>query len=225
MGPAIGEILPSAIGVAISPVPIIAVILMLFGPKARGTGPAFTLSWVLTLVVVGVVVLAVADTSDVSSQQGPSDAVFAIKLLVGLLLLILAVRQWRSRPKEGEEPEMPGWMGAIDKFTALRAFGLAALLAGVNPKNLGMTVAAGSTIAQAGLTDAEPWIVLLVFVALASVSVVLPVAYYLVGGRSAERNLNSTKVWLTANNATVMAVLFLVLGTSLVGDGMGGLTS
>lgn len=225
MGPAIGEVLPFAIGVAISPIPIIAVILMLFGRKARTTGPAFALGWVLTLAVVGVVVLLVADTSNVSSEQGPSDAVFAIKLFVGLLLLVLAVRQWRSRPKEGEEPEMPGWMSAIDEFTALRAFGLAALLAGVNPKNLGMTVAAGSTIAQAGLTDAEPWIVLSVFLALASVSVVLPVAYYLLAGSSAERNLNSMKAWLTANNATVMAVLFLVLGISLIGDGMGGLTS
>jgi len=224
MGPAIGDILPFAIGVAVSPVPIIAVILMLFGPKARSTGPAFALGWVLALVAVGVVVLTVADTSDVSSEQGPSDAVFAIKLAIGLLLLVLAVLQWRSRPNGGEEPEMPGWMDAIDEFTALRAFGLAALLAGVNPKNLGLTLAAGSTIAQAGLTGAEPWIALLVFVALASVAVVLPVGYYLVARSSAERTLDSLKSWLTANNATVMSVLFLIIGVLLVGDGMGGLT-
>ena len=224
MGPAIGDILPFAIGVAVSPVPIIAVILMLFGPKARSTGPAFALGWLLTLAVVGMAVLTVADTSDVSSEQGPSDAVFAIKLAIGLLLLVLAARQWRSRPNEGEEPEMPGWMDAIDEFTALRAFGLAALLAGVNPKNLGLTLAAGSTIAQAGLTGAEPWIALLVFVALASVAVVLPVGYYLVARSSAERTLDSLKSWLTANNATVMSVLFLIIGVLLVGDGMGGLT-
>ena len=224
MGPAIGDILPFAIGVAVSPVPIIAVILMLFGPKARSTGPAFALGWLLTLAVVGMAVLTVADTSDVSSEQGPSDAVFAIKLAIGLLLLVLAVRQWRSRPNEGEEPEMPGWMDAIDEFTALRAFGLAVLLAGVNPKNLGLTLAAGSTIAQAGLTGAEPWIALLVFVALASVAVVLPVGYYLVARSSAERTLDSLKSWLTANNATVMSVLFLIIGVLLVGDGMGGLT-
>ena len=224
MGPAIGEILPSAVGVAISPVPIIAVILMLFGPNARSTGPAFALGWVLALVAVGVVVLTVADTSNVSSEQGPSDAVFAIKLVVGLLLLGMAVRQWRGRPKEGEEPELPGWMSAIDDFTAVRASGLAAFLAGVNPKNLGLTLAAGSTIAQAGLNDAEPWIVLGVFVALASITVVLPVVYYLAGGDSAKRTLDSLKSWLTMNNATVMSVLFLILGMNLLGDGMGGLT-
>lgn len=214
-----------AIGVAVSPVPIIAVILMLFGPRARSTGPAFAFGWVLALSVVGGVVLVVADSSDVSSEQDPSDAVFAVKLIIGLLFLVLAVRQWGSRPKEGEEPEMPGWMSAVDQFTPIRAFGMAILLAGVNPKNLGLTLAASSTIAQAGLTDAEPWIVLLVFVALASLTVVLPVAYYIVAGDSAERALDTMKSWLTANNATVMAVLLLILGVLLVGDGVGGLTS
>ena len=225
MGQAIGEILPSAVGVAISPVPIIAVILMVFGQRARITGPAFALGWVVALLVVGGVVLIVADTSDVSSDQGPADAVFALKLIIGLLLLVLAVRQWRSRPKEGEEPEMPGWMSAVDQFTPVRAFGMALLLAGVNPKNLGLTLAASSTIAQAGLTDAEPWIALLVFVALASVTVLLPVVYYLVAGDAAKRTLDTMKSWLTANNATLMFALFLILGAKLVGDGVGGLTS
>jgi hypothetical protein len=40
MGQAIGDLLPSAVGVAISPVPIIAVILMLGTPRARSNGPA-----------------------------------------------------------------------------------------------------------------------------------------------------------------------------------------
>ncbi len=225
MGAAVGDILPSAIGVAISPVPIIAVILMLFGPNARSTGAAFAIGWVLALLVVGGIVLAVADAGDVSSEQGPSDAAFAVKLVLGLLFLLLAARQWRSRPKEGEKPEMPGWMNAIDQVTPVRAFGLAALLAGVNPKNLGLTLAAGSTISQAGLSGAESWLALLVFVALASASVGAPVVYYLMAGSAAERTLDAMKTWLTANNATVMFVLLLVLGVKLIGDGMGGLTS
>ncbi len=46
MGQAIGDLLPAAIGVAISPVPIIAIILMLGTPKARSNGPAFAAGWV-----------------------------------------------------------------------------------------------------------------------------------------------------------------------------------
>ena len=225
MGSAIGAILPSAVGVAASPVPIIAVILMLFGPKARTAGPAFVLGWEATLLLVGAIVLIVADGSNVSTDAAASDAASWVRLGVGLLFLGLALRQWRSRPGEGEEPEMPKWMGAIDTFTPVRALGLAMLSAGVNPKNLGLTIASGTTIAQADLDGGEPWLALLVFVALASVSVAAPVVYYLVAGGSAERTLNVMKGWLTANNATVMIVLFLILGAKLIGDGLGGLTA
>ena len=116
-------------------------------------------------------------------------------------------------------------MSAIDDFTALRAFGLAVLLAGVNPKNLGLTLAAGSTIAQAGLTSAEQWIVLAVFVVLASLTVAVPVVYYFASGDSATRTLTSLKGWLISNNATVMSVLLLLIGVVLIGDGIGGLTA
>ena len=74
MGQAIGDLLPSAIGVALSPVPIIAIILMLGTPKARSNGPAFAVGWVLGLVVVSVIVLLVASDAD-DADSGSSTAV------------------------------------------------------------------------------------------------------------------------------------------------------
>ena len=49
MGEAIGQSLPLAIGVALSPIPIIAVVLMLTTPRARANGPAFVLGWLVGL--------------------------------------------------------------------------------------------------------------------------------------------------------------------------------
>ena len=170
MGNVIGSILPQAIGVAISPIPIIAVILMLFSKRARSNGPAFLAGWVLALTIVGSVVLVLAGAGKVSAGGTPSTLSYAIHLL-RLLLLFLAVRNWQQRPKEGETPEMPQWMATVDSFTAGRAFGLSALLAGANPKNLALALAAVLSIAQAGLSGAQPWIALAVFVLLASISV------------------------------------------------------
>jgi hypothetical protein len=223
MGNVIGSILPQAIGVAISPIPIIAVILMLFSKRARSNGLAFLAGWVLALAIVGAVVLVLAGAGKVSAGGTPSTLSYVFHLLLGLVLLFLAVRNWQKRPKEGETPEMPKWMATIDSFTAGRALGLSALLAGVNPKNLALAVAAALSIAQAGLSGAQPWIALAVFVLVASLSVSAPVLYYLIAGQSAEKTLNTWKAWLTANNATVMFVLLLVLGVKLVGDGLGGL--
>lgn len=223
MGNVISLLLPQAIGVAISPVPIIAVILMLFSQRARSNGSAFLVGWVLALVVVGSIVLVLANLGKISAGGTPSTLAYVLKLLLGLLFLFLSINQWRSRPKEGEEPHMPKWMATIDKFTAGRAFVLSALLAGVNPKNLGLTIAAALSIAQANVSGAQSWIALAVFVILASLTVAVPVLYYLIAGQSAEKTLNSWKSWLVANNATVMFILLLVLGVLLFGQGLGGL--
>ena len=223
MGSVIGDILPQAIGVAISPIPIIAVILMLFSKRARSNGLAFMFGWIIALTVVGGVVLVLANAGKISAGGTPSTLAYVLKLLFGLLFLFLAYRNWQKRPKPGEEAQLPAWMATIDSFTAGKSFGLAALLAGVNPKNLGLTLAAALTISQAGLTSTQSWIALLVFVVIASITVAVPVLYYLIAGASAEKTLTEMKVWLIANNATVMFVLFLVLGAKLVGDSLGGL--
>jgi hypothetical protein len=44
MGEAIGQLPPFAVGVAVSPMPIVAVVLMLVTPRARSNGPAFLLA-------------------------------------------------------------------------------------------------------------------------------------------------------------------------------------
>ena len=225
MGNVIGAILPSAIGVAISPVPIIAVILMLFSQRAKSNSLGFLIGWVLGLALVGGIVLVLANAGKISEGGAPSTASYVIKLLLGLLFLFMAFRQWNSRPKEGEEPEMPKWMAGVETFTTGKSFGLGALLSGVNPKNLALTLAAALTIAQAGLSSAQSWLALIIFIILGSLTVGIPVIYYLSAGASAEAKLNVWKAWLVGNNATVMLVLLLVLGVMLIGQGLDGLIS
>ncbi len=223
MGSVIGEVLPVAVAVAVSPVPVIAVILMLFTPKARTSSVAFLFGWLLGLIVVGSIVLIAGDVA--SDDSGESTVSGVVKLVFGLLFLVLAVRSWRSRPKAGEDPEMPGWMAAIDGFGAGKSAGFAALLSGLNPKNLALTAAAAATIAAAGLTTGEQIGAFAVFVAIGSVTVAAPVLVYLIMGERAQGGLNSLKEWLVANNNTVMAVLLVVLGAKLLGDAISILSS
>ena len=218
MGGVIGQILPVAVAVAASPVPVIAVILILFTPQARSNSVAFLFGWVLGLTVVGGIVLIAGDFA--SDDSGESTASGVVKLILGLVFLLLAGRNWRSRPKEGEDPEMPGWMATIDDFGAGKSAGIAAVLSGVNPKNLALTVAAAATIAAAGLTTGEEIGAFAVFVAIASVTVAAPVLVYLIMEERVQDGLNSLKGWLIANNNTVMAVLFVVFGAKLLGDGI-----
>ncbi|HEX5587416.1 MAG TPA: GAP family protein, partial [Acidimicrobiia bacterium] len=106
----IGQVLPMAVGVAISPIPIIAVVLMLVTPRARVNGPMFVLGWIVGLAAVGVIVLAIAGGAEASSSDSTSGVAW-VKLLLGVGLLSVAMRQWRGRPHPGEEAPMPKWMG------------------------------------------------------------------------------------------------------------------
>jgi threonine/homoserine/homoserine lactone efflux protein len=221
MGSVIGEILPLALGIAVSPIPIIAAILMLLSPKARGTSIGFLVGWLLGIVVAVVVFTLLASIIPQGDADDPKPVSGVIKIVLGLGLLFLATRQWRSRPREGVEPAMPKWMSAIDSMTPMRGLALGFLLSGLNPKNLLMGVAAGVTIGSGGLTVAEKATTIVIYTVLASATVAGPVIAYLAASARMAAPLEALRHWLLHNNATVMAVLLLVIGVVLIGKGIG----
>ena len=223
LGEVIGDLLPLALGVAISPVPIIAVILMLLAPRAKAASVAFSIGWLIGVSAVVLVVTLAIDPADDGDAGGPSTFTSILEIVLGATAILLAVRQWRSRPRGDDEPHLPGWMAAVDKMTGARAFSLGVALSALNPKNLTLSLAAGVTIAGGELDNADTTIVLVVFVAIAASTVVLPVAAFLVARSRVQGPLDELRTWLTANNATVMAVLLLVIGTVILGKGVGGL--
>jgi threonine/homoserine/homoserine lactone efflux protein len=220
---AIGQILTLGVGVALSPIPIIAVVLMLGTPRGRANGPAFVLGWVIGLAVVGAIVLAVAGGAGANEDAEPATWVDVVKIAVGVLLVLVAVRQWRGRPRRDAEAELPGWMRTIDTFTPTRSLAIAAGLSGVNPKNLLLTVGAATAIAQTDISTGEQAIALAVFILVGTLGPGIPVAIYFVLGDRARRLLDDLKTRMAANNAAIMAVLCLVIGVKLIGDGISGL--
>ena len=220
MGAAIGDVLGLAAGVAVSPLPIVAMILVLATPRGRVNGSLFGIGWLAGLSILGTVVLLLAGPADSSDDGTPAAWTGWLKLLLGVGALLLAARQWRGRPAEGAAPELPKWMAGLDKLKPGGALGLGALLSGVNPKNAGLTIAAAATIAGAGLAGGEQAVTLAVFVAIGSAGVLAPLIIYLVAGERAARTLDAWKTWSGDHNAAIMAVLFLVFGFKLVGDGI-----
>jgi hypothetical protein len=183
----------------------------------------FLLGWLAGAAIAGGIVLAIADAVGISKGD-PSTGAYVFKIVLGVLLLVGAFRQWRNRPGEGEEPTMPKWMEAIDKFNWAKSLGLGALLSGVNPKNLVLIVAASAAIAQAGIAVAQQVGALAVFVIIGTVGVLLPLTVYFLMRKRAVEILEGWKKWLAVNNAVVMIVLFLVFATVLIGKGIVGLT-
>ena len=225
MGAVIGELLPLGVSVAISPIPIAAVILMLLSRQAARTSTGFLAGWVAGIVAVTVVVLLLVGQAGNTSAGQPSTASSVLKLVFGVLALALAVRQWRERPKPGEAAELPKWMSTIDSFTLAKALGLGFALAAVNPKNLLMCLAAGTAIGAAHLSGGGDVVAVAVFTVIAASTVAIPVIGYLTARSKMAGPLERLRDWLTQNNATVMVVLLVVIGVVLLGKGISGLTS
>jgi threonine/homoserine/homoserine lactone efflux protein len=213
---AIGDLLPSAFAVALSPIPIVAVVLVLGAPRARAAGPAFALGWVAGLVAVSVVVVLVLGGGSDEQDTG----INWLKVAIGILFWVMAAKQWQKRPKAGEDPAMPSWMTSIDSASPPRAAVIGAALSGANPKNLALTLAASASIAEAGLNTADTAIAIVVFVALGSVTVAGLVLFYLVDADRAARPLGAVKQFMSDNNAVIMMVVLLLLGAKLLGDGL-----
>lgn len=226
MGQTIGELLPLALGVAISPVPIIAVILMLIAPHARKVSLWFLGGWLggilgVTLLFVWWSAITGADSH---SPDDPSTAVSWILLLLGAGMLFLSARQWHDRPGAEHEAHLPAWLSAIEKVSLQKAAGLGLALSALNPKNLALCIAAGVTISSGGLSGWEGTLTIVIFAILAVCTVAAPIVAFAIDEERMRGPLDRLKVWLEDNNAIVMSVLLLVIGVVLLGRGLGGLT-
>src|SRR3954462_6038660 len=117
MGQGISEVLPFAIGIAISPIPIIAIILILFSNRATANGLSFLFGWVAGLAVVGTAVYLFADAANAATDStsslfaeaataptSPTSSapISGDKILLGFLLLSLARRNFAKRPTPGQ---------------------------------------------------------------------------------------------------------------------------
>lgn len=222
LGDAIGQVLSLGVAVGLSPIPIVGVVQMLATPRARVNGPAFLVGWMAGLAVLGTIVLLVSSGADASDQGQPADWVNVLKLVLGVVLLLVAVKQWRGRPRAGEEAPLPKWMDTIDTVRPGKAAALGVLLSAVNPKNLVLTVGAAAAIAQTGVSAGRQAAALAVFVVIGTFGTGTAVALYFALGERSKHILDELKDWMAGHNAAIMAVICLVIGAKLVGDAISG---
>src|SRR5262245_21689213 len=195
--------------------------MILFTREARTNSLMFLLGWLLGLIAIAAVVLTLVNVGDSTAGEEVIDTGIGWgALLLGLGLWFLAYRYWQKRPKEGEIAETPQWMDTLDSVKPGGALGLGVLLSAVNPKTLLLAIAALLTIASAELETVETIIVTLVFILLSSALMIGLIIFFYIAGEGAEKTLNQARSWLIQNNATILMVVFLLLGAKLVGKGL-----
>jgi hypothetical protein len=221
VGAAIADVVPIAFGMLLAnPFPVLAVILLLFSPRGATTAIVFLSGWVVGLVVVLVLLLYVIPTERfIGDSEDPSTLASILRFGLGLLLLVLAVKQWGSRPRAGQTATLPGWITSLEGASPMAALGIGAALAGINPKNLAFTVAAAVVIAQAHLTVGAAAVLILIFALLGSLGVIVPVLWQVMQREQARATLMEWRNWLQVNYNTVTGLVFVLFGIILAGQG------
>ncbi|MER2085078.1 GAP family protein [Rhodococcus sp. (in: high G+C Gram-positive bacteria)] len=225
---AIGLSLPIALGLLFVSMPMAVIVLVMITAGAHRGAASFLLGWVLGISAVVAVTIVIADYSFAESESASGSAQSSVwssvvRIVLGLVLFGLAFKQWRARPRDGSDPTVPKWMKSIDGLTPRKAFGLAFLSAAVNPKNAALAVSGAATIAVATNVVAQQIVAAVIFTIIASVGIASPILVKVFSGKRADDILVSAKAWMTANNAVMMAVILVILGATVLGEGLSGL--
>ena len=223
MGTAIGELLPLAVAIAISVTTIITTVLMLLSPKAKSRTVGLLVGCVVGVAGAVALFTLLADLLPTQDTGGPSLAASLIKMVVGMLLVILALRQWRVRPAGDDRAQLPKWIAGVDSMTPGKALWLGLLLSAVVPKNLLLALSAGLIVGEAGLSSGHVAVVIVLFTVIATSTVAVPVVAHLVASARMRGPFERLREWLVENNVTIMVVVLLVIGIVMIGNSIASL--
>ncbi|MGV9710496.1 GAP family protein [Gordonia sp. NPDC003424] len=216
---AILDVLPAAIGLLLVSAPVALVSLTVVIKRPFAVAAAFLAGWLVGLLVASAVILLVADGIYLADRDGPW--LDYLKIVVGLLLVVLAVRKWRGH-SDGDDAA-PKWLSAIDTMTSGRAATIGFLLAAVNPKNVAVVAAAAATIADATHRIPEQVLAVVVFAAVGTLAIAAPVLISGLLGDRAAGFFDVADRWTGRYGDSVVAVVLAVLGVILIVNGVTGL--
>jgi threonine/homoserine/homoserine lactone efflux protein len=214
----IDDLLGPAIGIAASPFPVIPAILLLLTPRATANAASFLGGWAAGVLVATTAFVLLESVIELA-EDTPTWVSWA-RVALGLALVVLGVRQWLSRR---EEQPAPAWMQSLESASPGSAARLGIFLSLANPKILLFCAAAGLGIGASSVTGVSAGVTVVLFALAASVSVALPLLAHLVLGDRATTPLRQANDWLSEHNATVMALVLLVIGALVLSKGVSGL--
>ncbi|OZD39113.1 hypothetical protein CH252_31735 [Rhodococcus sp. 06-1477-1B] len=211
----LSALLPLAVGMAISPLPIVAVVAILLSARGRQAAPAYAAAFfAVTLVAVAVGALTAAGASDSHGGTRGNVVVVVLGALLTVGFAVYAVVSWRGRPRRGEPAVAPKWLAAMDSITLGRAAGLGLLMAATNSKNLPLELKGGALIGAAHLPIAVAASLCVALAVAGSLTLILPTVLGATGIPRITATLDRLKSEMIDHNAVIMTVLFAILAAN-----------
>ena len=212
-------LLPNIIGSALVPVQNIINILLLRNPKQGLLKAVAYVSGMTVVRLLQGVVFGLIFRTESGGEKSP--VALTLKLVLGILLLITAYKQWRSEDDPDAPP--PKWMTMLDGLTPIKAFGMGMGMLLLSGKMWVFTLSAISIIDawQLGLSSAA--VAYLIFLLLAQSLLLLALLFRVVLPKKSMVVLGQASEWLARNNRPITIAVALVFGLLFFYQGASGL--
>lgn len=219
------DLLPVLVGLVASPLAIIALVAVLLSRNARRNGVMYLIGWAIAVIVSVIIAYLLLDLVALNAHRDPPLWVPLARLILGVLLAVGAVWTYRrsraaiavmAAARTAEEitaaaPQLPGWIHAVESFSAGRSLALGMGIFLLNPINLSCAFVAALDVRLAGLDAPAPAIFLAVFIVLGIVPMSIPVFLVLRQGHRAAPVLERIRTWIAAHNGTLSAAMLTVI--------------
>jgi threonine/homoserine/homoserine lactone efflux protein len=203
------------IGLAISlePIPLTAFLLVLASLNGVRKGAAFIFGWLLSLAVVIAVTILVTGNNPPRPKTAPSLAALAVKILIGVVLVVIAWRKWKKLGEPKPPKKTPKWQTGIDHMSLGFAVALGPLT-----QPWGLVAAGIATIVDAKLASWLDYLVMFLFCVIATSTYLALEIYAGFRPEPAQAFLAKTRTWIDTHTDQVIIIVSLVLGFWLVGQ-------
>ncbi|WP_035844386.1 GAP family protein [Kitasatospora azatica] len=202
------DLLLIGLAITLGPVHNTAFILLLSAEKGVRKGVAFILAWLASLVVVIACVLLITGGKPPAHQSASSTAALAVKLALGLGMVIYGERK-RRRGKRPRKP--PKWLARLDSVSGWTAAGMGVLL-----QPWGVVGAGAATVVQADLSEAATYLSLVGYCLLATASLLVMELYTTFKPVAAQARLGALHDWIAGHQDQAIVSLSLGLGLWLM---------
>ena len=199
------------VAIALDPLPLTAFLVVLPSKRGAVKGAAFVFGWLVSLAIVVAVTVLATGNNPPQPNTAPSLASLAVKIALGVVLVVIAVRHIRARSKPKPPKKPPKWQEHVDSMSPWFALALAPTL-----QPWVLIGAGAATVVEAKLSSWESFLALFLYCVLASSSYLAMEIYAMVRPSHSQALLARFRSWIDAHTDQVIIGGSLIIGLWLI---------
>gem|GEM_PF-4623568 len=204
------------IGLLVSPIPVVALLIMLMTNQARQNGLALIAGWLSGITGVGLLVVSFPFLGKIESDNVALASL--IRTGIGAILITWAAYKVFTR-YHNRNSRTPKFFSKLDQLKPRAVFGVGILVSAGNIKNLGFSAAAAIVLNQTVDNLVHKLGYLVAYSLVGSLTLFIPMVLYLVLRHQADPILQRWKIWLISYHDYILAGVVVFIGVMIISGG------